>query len=142
MVFGGVTPGPLDKAGVAAFHEQFMAAFPSTQAELVELVETGDRLAARLLPHVRHEGPFMGVEPTGREAVLAITTLLRMRDGQCIERWSTADMLGLMMQLARSARREADVRPHRTATTRLAGTLGLKPPRGPPRRALRPSHRP
>jgi predicted ester cyclase len=99
VVFGGVTPEPLDKAGVAAFHEQFMAAFPGTQAELVELVETGDRLAVRLLLHVRHGGPFMGVEPTGREAVLAITTLLRMRDGHCVERWSTADMLGLMMQL-------------------------------------------
>jgi predicted ester cyclase len=99
VVFGGVTPEPLDKAGVLAFHEQFLAAFPDPQCEVAELVEVDDRLAARLLLHVKHEGPFMGVEPTGRDAVLAITTLLTLRDGRCVERWSTADMLGLMMQL-------------------------------------------
>jgi predicted ester cyclase len=99
VVFGGVTPEPMDKEGVRAFHEQFVAAFPGAQCEVTELVEVDDRLAARLLLHLRHEGPFMGVEPTGRDAVLAITTLFTIRDGRCVERWSTADMLGLMMQL-------------------------------------------
>jgi predicted ester cyclase len=99
VVFGGVTPEPLDKAGVRAFHEQFLAAFPDARCEVTDLVEIDDRLAARLLLHLTHEGPFMGVEPTGRDAVLAITTLLTVRDGRCVERWSTADMLGLMMQL-------------------------------------------
>jgi predicted ester cyclase len=99
VVFGGVTPEPLDKAGVHAFHEQFLAAFPDARCEVADLVEIDDRLAARLLLHLKHEGPFMGVEPTGNDAVLAITTLLTVRDGRCVERWSTADMMGLMMQL-------------------------------------------
>jgi hypothetical protein len=29
----------------------------------------------------------------------AITTILTMRDGKCVERWSTADMLGLLIQV-------------------------------------------
>ena len=41
----------------------------------------------------------MGVPATGRDAVLPITTILRVEDGHCLERWSTADMLGLMIQL-------------------------------------------
>jgi predicted ester cyclase len=56
-------------------------------------------LAARLLLHVRHEGEFLGVAPTGASATLAITTLLTVRDGRCVERWSTADMFGLLQQL-------------------------------------------
>jgi hypothetical protein len=48
---------------------------------------------------VRHEGEFLGVAPTGASATLAITTLLTVRDGRCVERWSTADMFGLLQQL-------------------------------------------
>ncbi|HEV8151413.1 MAG TPA: ester cyclase [Solirubrobacteraceae bacterium] len=48
---------------------------------------------------MRHEGEFLGVAPTGASATLAITTLLTVRDGRCVERWSTADMFGLLQQL-------------------------------------------
>jgi predicted ester cyclase len=99
VVFGGVTPEPMDGAGVRAFHEAFYAAFPGAQVELADLIEDGDKLGARLLIRGRHQGEFMGVPPTGRDVALAITTILTMRDGRCVERWSTADMLGLLVQL-------------------------------------------
>jgi steroid delta-isomerase-like uncharacterized protein len=99
VVFGGVSPQPLDKAGVVAFHENFYAAFPGAQSEVLDLVEEGDRLAARLVISGRHEGPFLGVPATGNDMQLAITTILTMRDGKCVERWSTADMLGLLIQI-------------------------------------------
>jgi predicted ester cyclase len=38
-------------------------------------------------------------EEAGNHVQLAITTILTMRDGKCIERWSTADMFGLMIQI-------------------------------------------
>lgn len=70
VVFGGVTPEPMDKAGVVAFHENFYGAFPGTQVEVLDLVETGDRVAARAT-----RGPLPG----------------RPADGQ--------DMLGLLIQV-------------------------------------------
>ena len=99
VVFGGVSQEPMDKAGVVAFHEDFYAAFPGVQAEVLDLIESGDQLAARLLLSGPHEGPFLGVPPTGNDVQLAITTILTMRAGKCVERWSTADMLGLLIQL-------------------------------------------
>jgi predicted ester cyclase len=99
VVFGGVTPEPMDKAGVVAFHEDFYGAFPGAQVQVLDLIESGDQLAARLLISGRHEAPFLGVPATGNEAHLAITTILTVRDGRCVERWSTADMYGLMIQL-------------------------------------------
>ena len=99
VVFGGVTPEPMDKAGTVAFHEDFYAAFPGAQAEILDLVEAGNRLAARIAISARHEGAFLGVPPTNRDVRLAITTVLTMRDGRCVERWSTADMLGLLIQM-------------------------------------------
>jgi predicted ester cyclase len=98
-VFGGVTPEPMGKDGVVAFHENFYAAFPGVQAEVLELHEMGDRLAARLLLKGRHEGEFLGVPASGNDVALSITTILRMEDGKCVERWSTADMLGLLIQV-------------------------------------------
>jgi steroid delta-isomerase-like uncharacterized protein len=99
VVFGGVSQEPMDKAGVVAFHENFYAAFPGVQVEVLDLIESGDQLAARLLLTGPHEGPFLGVPASGNDVQLAITTILTMRDGKCVERWSTADMLGLLIQV-------------------------------------------
>jgi predicted ester cyclase len=99
VVFGGVSQEPMDKAAVVAFHEGFYAAFPGAQARLLDLIESGDKLGARLVLSGRHEGEFLGVPPTGKEVALPITTILTMRDGKCVERWSTADMLGLLIQV-------------------------------------------
>ncbi len=99
VVFGGVSQEPMDKAGVVAFHEQFVAAFPGARVTIADLISEGDKLAARLEFALNHQGEFMGVAPTGKDAYFAITTVLTMRDGKCVERWSTADMLGLLIQL-------------------------------------------
>ena len=99
VVFGGVSLEPMDKAGVVAFHENFYAAFPGVQVQVLDLLESGDQLAARLLLSGPHEGPFLGVPATGNDVQLSITTILTMRDGKCVERWSTADMLGLLIQV-------------------------------------------
>lgn len=99
VVFGGVTPEPVDKVGVVAFHENFYSAFPGAQAQVLDLIESGDRLAARLVLSGPHEGPFLGVPASGADVQLPITTILTMRDGKCVERWSTADMLGLLIQV-------------------------------------------
>jgi predicted ester cyclase len=47
----------------------------------------------------RHEGAFMGVDPTGREIALDGITVLRFENVKCVERWSQANMLGLLVQL-------------------------------------------
>jgi steroid delta-isomerase-like uncharacterized protein len=99
VVFGGATPEPMDKQETRAFHEAFVAAFPGAQVQLIDVIDAGDRLAVRLIIHGDHRGEFLGVPATGQRAQLAITSLLTMRDGRCVERWSTADMLGLLVQL-------------------------------------------
>jgi len=99
VVFGGVSPEPMDKAATMQFHRYFLSAFPGTRTEFTDLLEIDDRIAARLLLHVVHEGEFLGAQPTGRSAVMGITTILTMRDGKCVERWSTADIYGLLVQV-------------------------------------------
>ena len=99
VVFGGVTPEPMDKAGTAAFHEAFVAAFPNARVRIADLVAEGDKVAVRLEFDLKHEGEFMGVPATGADARFVVTSIARFADGQIVERWSTADMYGLMVQL-------------------------------------------
>ena len=41
----------------------------------------------------------MGIAPTGKQITRTGITILRFRDGKCVERWSQADALGMMRQL-------------------------------------------
>ncbi|WP_233899220.1 ester cyclase [Pseudonocardia dioxanivorans] len=56
-------------------------------------------LVCRFTRTGRHDGPFLGVPPTGVEIALPGITALRFRDGRCVERWSAADMLGVLVQV-------------------------------------------
>jgi predicted ester cyclase len=47
----------------------------------------------------RHVGEFMGVPATGSLIALPGITILHFRGSRCIERFSQADMLGLLIQI-------------------------------------------
>lgn len=95
----GYGPEPMDKVAVRGFYEGIFSSLPGSQIELVDAFGSGDRIAARFVQRGRHEGELMGVPPTGREVVLLGITILAFRDGRVIERWASADMLGLLVQL-------------------------------------------
>jgi len=62
------------------------------------LVE-GDRLSLRFHMTGTHGGPFLGVPATGKPIDLTGQTILRFAGERCVERWSTADFLAVMMQI-------------------------------------------
>lgn len=96
----GYSPEPMDKAAVAAFYRHAIwAAFPAPKIELHDTVEAGDKVAARVTLTGRHDGPFMGIPPTGKPIALPTLTIVQFKGGKFIERWSQADMLGLMTQI-------------------------------------------
>ena len=46
-----------------------------------------------------HRGDSMGVPGTGRPSVPEGITMMRFRRDRVVERWTSADFLGLMVQL-------------------------------------------
>ncbi len=102
--FHGVEPGPLDKPSVIAFYEQIWAALgapgrPSPQLDVHEQLVDGDLYSGRFVLSGEHRGDFMGVPATGRPYVLEGITIMRFREGRVVERWTSADFLGLLVQL-------------------------------------------
>jgi predicted ester cyclase len=102
--FHGVEPGPMDKPAVAGFYEQFWAAMglpgrPNPQLDFHEHLADGDLYSCRFAVSGEHRGDFLGVPATGRPYVFEGITIMRFRGAEVVERWTTADFLGLMVQL-------------------------------------------
>jgi predicted ester cyclase len=86
--------------GLRDFYNAFWAAFPGCRLEFDDLFAAGDRIACRFTVSGQHNGPFQGLAPTGRKFSLTGITILRFSEGRCVERWSQADLSGLMAQLS------------------------------------------
>jgi predicted ester cyclase len=95
----GYTPEPMGKVEVEAFYRRIFAAFGSPQLAFDEILESGDSVTIRFTMTGTHVGELMRVPPTGRPIALRGITILRFEGHTVIERWSSADMLGLLVQL-------------------------------------------
>ena len=95
----GYTPEPIGKAEVESFYRGIFAAFGSPQLTFNEVLESGESVTIRFTMTGTHVDEFMGVPATGRNIALPGITILRFEGDTVIERWSSADMLGLLVQL-------------------------------------------
>ena len=95
----GYAPEPMDLDQVKGFYASIFAGLPGSKLELLDTFGAGDRLVARFVQRGRHDGELMGVPATGREVELNGITILAFADDRVVERWSQADMLGLLTQI-------------------------------------------
>ena len=101
VVLHGYPPElPPGAEGARIFYEMVLAAFSPLTLEVQQTVAEGDRISAMFSLRGVHNGEFMGIPATGKEMELAGQTILRFDgDSRIVERWQTADMLGLLEQL-------------------------------------------
>jgi predicted ester cyclase len=95
----GYAPEPMDKAAVRGFYESIFNAFDSPPLEFHEVLWDGDACTIRFTMGGRHVGEFMGIPATGNLISLPGITILHFQGDRVIERYSSADMLGLMVQM-------------------------------------------
>jgi predicted ester cyclase len=79
--------------GVQLRFSAWQAAFEDSEEDNVAMVGEGDMLAVLYDLHAKHEGAFMGVQPTHREVVIPGIEFLRLRDGKIAEHWGIYDFL-------------------------------------------------
>jgi predicted ester cyclase len=100
----GYSPVPLDKAQAAGFYGMIWTAFaadgkPNPDLAFHETLEDDDLYSCRFTMSGTHRAEFMGIPATGRPYRLEGMTIMRFAGDQVIERWSTSDFLGLLIQL-------------------------------------------
>lgn len=87
------------RAAIRESYEGFVAAFPDITQNVEDVVAEGDTVAMRLTARGTHEGPMMGLEPTGKVIEVQQTVFTRIEDGKIVERWLHPDNLGMLQQL-------------------------------------------
>jgi predicted ester cyclase len=88
--------GPESMRGLATM---LRTAFPDLHFTIEDLVAEGATVTGRVTMSGTHEGPFMGMPPTGCSVRQDQMHIVRFRDGKAIEHWGVRDDLGMMRQL-------------------------------------------
>jgi predicted ester cyclase len=84
---------------IRALITMLRTAFPDLHFEIEELVAEGDTVAGRLTMTGTHEGPLMGLPPTGHSVRQKSMHFVRFRDGKAVEHWGVRDDMSMMQQL-------------------------------------------
>lgn len=91
-----------DDLGGADFREfvsSIGAAFPDLSNSIEEQVVEEDVVVTRGVTRGTHDGPFAGLEPTGRSVSVPWVIFTRFSDGMVVSDWELYDAAGLMAQL-------------------------------------------
>jgi len=95
----GGGPDLVGPEGVRRLITAQRAAFPDLQLAIEHMIVQGDMAVARYTGRGTHQGPFLGVAPTGKQVTWAGVNLYRIAGGKLAETWQLADMLGIMRQI-------------------------------------------
>jgi predicted ester cyclase len=95
------SPPPGLPADIEGAKQQFgiFQAFPDLHVTVQDLIAEEDKVMARLNIRGTHQGPFMGLPPSGRHVTFAAIDIHRIAGGKSVEHWDTSDTLGLLQQL-------------------------------------------
>ena len=95
----GLVPMPFGPEEMKGTVRMITAAFPDNRHEVDEVIMDGDRVVLRCTLTGTHEGPFMGIPPTGRKIEVTEIHIYRLVDGKAVEHRVGRDDLGAMRQL-------------------------------------------
>jgi predicted ester cyclase len=94
--FGPMPPG---REGLREGMRRAGAGVSEARFEVHDMIAEDDRVAVRLTTSARHTGPFMGIEPTGKQYLIDEIHIFRIADGQLVEHWHAFDRAALLDQL-------------------------------------------
>src|SRR5690348_17386499 len=89
----------MNKDQVRGFYQGIFSAFDTPELEFHEVLWDGDVASIRFTLTGRHVDEFMGVPASGTAITLPGITILHFRGGRVVERFSQADMLGLLFRV-------------------------------------------
>jgi steroid delta-isomerase-like uncharacterized protein len=77
----------------------FRIAFPDIHLTIEDEIAEGDKVVHRWTWRCTHAGPLFGIPPTGNKLQFSGITIVRVKDGQIIERWANLDEMGMFQQM-------------------------------------------
>jgi len=90
---------PPTAEGVRRSIASLRGAFPDMKLTIEEIIASGDKTWARITARGTHQGPFLGIPPTGKSIVVTVMDLCRFENGKIAEHRGVADRLSIMAQI-------------------------------------------
>jgi steroid delta-isomerase-like uncharacterized protein len=92
--------GPIQgPEGFKQFYATYRTAFPDTHLAIEDQIAEGNEVTSRWTATGTHQGPLMGIPPTGKQVRVTGITITRFADGKEVEAWFNWDTLGMLQQL-------------------------------------------
>jgi steroid delta-isomerase-like uncharacterized protein len=92
--------GDPTRKGVMDLFRAYIGAFPDLAMTVEDIVDGGDKLAARVRLTGTHRGDLLGIPATGRSIDVQLIDVMRFADDGLIhEHWGVFDALTMMEQL-------------------------------------------
>jgi steroid delta-isomerase-like uncharacterized protein len=88
--------------GFKQFYATYRTAFPDTHLTIEDQIAEGDTVASRWTATGTHQGPLMGIPPSGKRVRVTGITISRYASGKIAEEWFSYDTLGMLQQLGAS----------------------------------------
>jgi len=86
--------------GVLYFFKHFLhPSFPKLEVTIHHMIGEDDLITTYKSLYGKHEGTFMGIAPTGKNVVIDIMDIVRLRDGKITHHWHVADWSSVIAQL-------------------------------------------
>ena len=95
-------PAPGQGEGREGFKQFFTAlttAFPDAKIAPAHLVADDEHVSVAYTLTGTHNGPFNGIDATGKAIEVRGVQIGRFEDGMIVERWGSSDELGIMQQI-------------------------------------------
>ena len=93
------SPGVTPKAATVAFYAARLKALPDLKVSIETTVAEADKVAASFVYEGTQEGPYYGIEPTGKRIRFTSCDIFRVADGKILEHWGMGDIAGIVAQL-------------------------------------------
>ena len=77
----------------------YRTAFPDAHYTVEDQLAEGDKVVTRWTARGTHQGPLMGIPPTGKQGTVTGIGIARFEGGKIVEAWVELDALGMMQQL-------------------------------------------
>ncbi len=85
--------------GFITYFTELRTAFPDLQIAVDHMVADDDNVAFAYTVTGTHDGPLMGLAPTGKKISARGMQITRFENGMQVERWGSSDQLGIMQQI-------------------------------------------
>ena len=100
VMLHGAAPEPMNKTALTRFYDQLWSALGSPpHLEFHQPMTDGNLYCHRFTLTGTHQGDFMGVPATRRSIVIQGITMMRFSGSGVVERWTSADMYEVMIQM-------------------------------------------